>query len=90
MSKKLITVFGATGAQGSSVVRALLNNGSYHVKAVTRNSKTDKAKQLAALKDCSVVEADLEDKKSVDAALSNSYGAFVVTDFSGILVFLFQ
>ncbi len=50
---------------------------------MTRNSNSDKAKQLAALKDCSVVEADLEDKKSVDTALINSYGAFVVTDFTG-------
>ena len=51
------------------------------MKAVTRNKNSDKAKQLSALKDCSVVEADLEDKKSVDA--KNSYGAFFVTDFSG-------
>ena len=82
MSKKIITVFGATGAQGSSVLRALLNNGSYHVNAVTRNANSDKAKHLSSIKDCTVVEADLEDKNSVEKALKGSYGAFVVTDFT--------
>ena len=54
------------------------------MKAVTRNKNSDKAKQLSASKDCSVVEADLEDKKSVDAALKNSYGAFLSQIFQVI------
>ena len=42
---KLITVFGATGAQGGPIARALLEN-SFRVRAVTRNVDSDKAKAL--------------------------------------------
>jgi nucleoside-diphosphate-sugar epimerase len=80
MSKKIIAVFGSTGAQGGSVLRALLANGSYHVKALTRNAKSDKAKKLATLKNCSIAEADLDSVKSLDAALKGCYGSFLVTD----------
>jgi len=37
MEKKTIAVIGATGAQGNGVVEALVNEGSFNVKAVTRN-----------------------------------------------------
>ena len=57
MTSKVITVLGATGAQGGSVLRALLNSG-YHVRALTRNANTDKAKDLAKLQNLSVVEAN--------------------------------
>lgn len=82
MSKKLVAVFGATGAQGSSVLRALLKNGLYEVKAITRNANSDKGKKLAAIANCTVAEADLDDKNSVDKVLKGCYGAFLVTDFS--------
>ena len=82
MSKKVIAVFGATGQQGSSVLRALLKNGSYHVKAITRNANSEKAKQLSNLANCTVVEADLDDQKTIDAALKGCYGTFLVTDFA--------
>jgi uncharacterized protein YbjT (DUF2867 family) len=69
MSKKGIAVFGATGKQGSSVLRALLKNGSYHVKTITRNVNSEKAKQLLKLANFTVVEADLDDQKTIDADL---------------------
>ena len=49
-SKKIITVFGATGAQGGGLVRAILNdkNGEFAVRAVTRDINSDKAKELAS------------------------------------------
>ncbi len=44
----MIAVFGATGAQGGSVVEALLKDPGFKVRAVTRNAGADKAKALAA------------------------------------------
>ncbi len=49
--KKIITVFGATGAQGGGLARAILNdpNGGFAVRAITRDIKSEKARALAAL-----------------------------------------
>jgi uncharacterized protein YbjT (DUF2867 family) len=82
MAKKIITVFGATGAQGGGLVRAILNdsNGEFAVRAVTRNVDSDKAKQLASL-GAEVVSADVDDKQAVVDALQGSYGAYFVTFF---------
>lgn len=79
-ANKVITVFGATGAQGGSVVSALIKDGSFAVRAVTRNTSKPAAVKL---KECGaeVVAADLDDKKSLETALSGAYGAFVVTNF---------
>jgi uncharacterized protein YbjT (DUF2867 family) len=78
--KKIIAVFGATGAQGGGLAHAILNdkNSEFAVRIVTRNSQTDKAKALAAL-GAEVVEADIDDKASILKALEGAYGAFFVT-----------
>ena len=53
MTKLTITVLGATGKQGGSLVKALLADpkasGQFHVKAVTRDPSKDSAKSLASL-----------------------------------------
>src|SRR5258707_11150148 len=81
-SKKIITVFGATGAQGGGLVRAILNdkNGEFAVRAVTRDINSDKAKELAAL-GAEVVAADVDDAASVEKSLEGAYGAYFVTFF---------
>lgn len=81
-NKKIITVFGATGAQGGGLVRAILSdpNSEFAVRAVTRNASSDKAKALAAL-GAEVVEADLAHPEKVLAAMQGAYGAFCVTFF---------
>ncbi|GAA0879032.1 NmrA/HSCARG family protein [Algoriphagus jejuensis] len=80
--KKIITVFGATGAQGGGLVRAILSDPSrdFGVRAVTRNASSDKAKALADL-GAEVVEADLAHPETVRAAMEGTYGAFCVTFF---------
>ncbi len=82
MSKKIIAVFGATGAQGGGVARAILNdsNSEFAVRAITRNSQSDKAKALAAM-GAEVVAADIDDKQSLKHALDGAYGAYFVTFF---------
>src|SRR6185295_1717889 len=81
-TKKIITVFGATGAQGGGLVRAILNdkNSAFSVRAVTRDVNADKSKELASL-GAELVSADIDDPKSVDKALEGAYGAFFVTFF---------
>jgi len=80
--KKIITVFGATGAQGGGLVRAILSDSDspFAVRAVTRSTSSDKAQALAAL-GAEVVEADVDDPTSVRKALEGAYGAFFVTFF---------
>ena len=81
-SKKIITVFGATGAQGGGLVRSILNdkNGEFAARAVTRDINSDKAKALAAL-GAELVAGDVDDAASVDKALEGAYGAYFVTFF---------
>ena len=80
--KKIIAVVGATGAQGGGLVRAILNdtNGSFTVRAVTRDVQSDKAKGLAAL-GAKVVAADLDSPESLKKAFAGAYGAFCLTNF---------
>jgi len=81
-SKKTIVVFGATGAQGGGLARAILADpdSEFQVRAVTRNGDSEKAKQLEAL-GAEVVEADIDDKQSIVSVLQGAYGAFFVTFF---------
>lgn len=81
-TKKIITVFGATGAQGGGLVKAILADpqSPFSVRAVTRSAASDKALSLAAL-GAEVVEADVDDPSSVRKALEGAYGAYFVTFF---------
>lgn len=80
--KKIITVFGATGAQGGGLVRAILadKNSAFTVRAVTRDVNSDKAKELAKL-GAEVVAGDVDDLESVRKVLNGAYGAYFVTFF---------
>jgi uncharacterized protein YbjT (DUF2867 family) len=81
-NKKIITVFGATGAQGGGLVRAILNDkdSAFSVRAVTRDTDSDKAKALAAM-GAEVVAGDVDDAASVARAMEGAYGAYCVTFF---------
>lgn len=77
---EFVTVFGATGAQGGSVVNALLEDGKFRVRAVTRNTRSEKALELAR-RGCEVFKADLDNEESIFKALKNAYGCFVITNY---------
>ena len=82
MSKKLITVFGATGAQGGGLARAILAEpeGGFAVRAVTRKPDSEAAKALSQA-GAEIVVADLDDAASVARAMQGAYGAFCLTNF---------
>ena len=65
-SSKLILVVGATGQQGGAVARELLDRG-YHVRGLTRNPGSDRAKAVAEL-GAEMVCGDLSDRNSLDRA----------------------
>lgn len=75
MEKKIIAVVGATGLQGKGVVNALAEEGSFKVRAITRNPDKYDGKAHE------VVEGDLTDPKSLTGAFQDAYGVFVVTNF---------
>ncbi len=66
---------GATGSQGKAVVNALVNQGTYHVRAVTRSPEKYSGNAHE------VTKGDLNDLQSLKDAFKNSYGVFVVTNF---------
>lgn len=84
--KKIIAVKGATGAQGGGLVDAILNDpeGGFIPRAVTRNTNSDKAKNLSE-KGVEVVQADLDDVESLKKAFEGAYGAFCVTNYWELL-----
>jgi uncharacterized protein YbjT (DUF2867 family) len=81
-TKKIIAVFGATGAQGGGLAKAILKDpqSEFSVRAITRDPNSEKAQELKQL-GAEVVQADIDDADSVQKALQGAYGAFFVTFF---------
>ncbi len=80
--KKIIAVVGATGQQGSGLVKAILADpaGGFAARAITRDPNSDKAKELARL-GAEVVAGDVDDEESLKRAFAGAYGAYCVTFF---------
>lgn len=77
---QVVTVFGSTGSQGGSVVRALLTSTKYTVRAVTRDPNSAKAVALKE-KGCEVVRGNLDEAESIRNAVKGAYGVFLVTNY---------
>ncbi|KAJ4215731.1 hypothetical protein NW759_009591 [Fusarium solani] len=78
---KTVLVLGATGTQGGSVAKLLLQYPQqYQVRCLTRNPGSDKAKALAA-QGAEVVKADLTIPSTLPEAFKDIWGVFAVTDF---------
>lgn len=82
MSKPIIAVVGATGAQGGGLARAVLDDpeGRFALRAITRKVEGDAARALAA-RGAEVVAADLDDQASLERAFAGAAGAYCVTNF---------
>ncbi|OCH95106.1 NAD(P)-binding protein [Obba rivulosa] len=85
ISKKLILVVGATGAQGLAVINSLLGPGAdgspspYAVRAVTRDPRSRRAQELTA-RGVQCVKGAFDDFPSMLSAFQGVYGAWVNTD----------
>ena len=75
MENKIIAVIGATGSQGKGVVNSLIKDGTFRVRAVTRNPDNYAGKAHE------VIKADLTNLNSLTDAFKNTHGVFVVTNF---------
>ncbi|KAK2728971.1 hscarg protein [Colletotrichum kahawae] len=80
--KKIITILGATGKQGGSVVETFLNdpklNGDWTVRGITRDTSKEASQRLLGL---GVEMADLNNKDSLVKAFKGSYAVFAVTKY---------
>jgi len=75
MENKTIAVIGATGSQGKGVVNALIKQGTFRVRAISRTPDNYSGKADE------VVKADLTDLSTLTEAFKGSHGVFVVTNF---------
>lgn len=85
----VIAVVGATGNQGAGVIQALLGSrtpdgGLWHVRGVTRDPNSPKAKKFLSDHQTSdnrlsLVPGDAYDKDSLQVAFAGAYGVFAMT-----------
>jgi uncharacterized protein YbjT (DUF2867 family) len=82
MVAKRVLVTGATGQQGGAVVDALTSGeyGEFAVYGMTRNAEGEAAAALAD-RGVHVVEADMDDRSSLDDAVAGMESVFLVTTF---------
>ncbi|KAG4421207.1 hypothetical protein IFR04_005618 [Cadophora malorum] len=76
----ILTIVGATGVQGGSVLEAALKSGLYSIRAITRSTSSAKAKQLLE-SGVEVVSADLDSEESLIKAFEGSTAIFGLTNF---------
>jgi uncharacterized protein YbjT (DUF2867 family) len=79
MNDKTVLVFGATGNVGGAAARELLGRG-WQVRAVTRSPESEKAQALVDL-GAELVQADMEDRASVEAAFAGMERIFSVQNW---------
>jgi uncharacterized protein YbjT (DUF2867 family) len=77
LSKQTILVIGSTGTQGTKVVDGLIKSDKFSVRALTRDKSGDSAISLSH-KSVELIEGNMDDLKSLDAAMSGVYGVFFI------------
>jgi uncharacterized protein YbjT (DUF2867 family) len=73
----VVVVTGATGNQGGAVVDALLQSGTWTVRALTRDPAGRAARALAG-RGAVIAAGDMDDATSLQEALRGAYGVFSV------------
>lgn len=81
---KILTVFGATGNQGGSVIANVLSNSKlsseFGLRGITRDPSKPNAKKLTD-QGVEMVSADMNDPAALKSAISGSYAVFAVTNY---------
>lgn len=72
----IVAVVGATGNQGGSVAQSLLQNPSFKVHAITRNSSSEASQALASSR-AEVAQANGFNSKEMLRAFNDVWGLFV-------------
>ena len=85
--KPVIAVVGATGAQGSGLIRAILQDPEqrFTARAITRNPGSEKGRALSA-QGVEVVAADAGDAASLDRAFAGATGVVLHHELLGALL----
>ena len=80
MEKKLLTIFGASGLVGSSILREALDKG-YHVNGTLRNVENEdritRLKSLPSGKNANFFSAEMGDISSLNSPLINADAVFI-------------
>jgi uncharacterized protein YbjT (DUF2867 family) len=81
---KILTVFGATGNQGGSVIRAILDDpvlsAEFKIRGVTRDVKKQASRDLE-VRGVEMVQADMASPEAAAPAVQGAHTVFVVTNF---------
>jgi hypothetical protein len=75
-----IFVIGATGAQGTPVVRGLVTDKKYKVVALSRDASSPRAKNLLALGNVTILEGTFADEEILREGFRQCDGAYVNID----------
>ncbi|CAF1317973.1 unnamed protein product [Adineta steineri] len=79
---RLVTVVGATGAQGGAVVRSLIETGKYKIRGLTRDPSSAKAQAIKRLSDnIEMVSCDINKSDDVKRAFKDSWAIYALTDY---------
>lgn len=83
-SKQILVVFGATGNQGGSVIKYVLEDPSlaskWHIKGITRDPSKPNAKALEK-KGVECITASADDEESLKVAFKGAHTIFGVTNY---------
>jgi uncharacterized protein YbjT (DUF2867 family) len=77
---RIVLVMGITGKQGHSVAQALLQDGSFRVRGITRDLDSDRSKELIRQR-VEMMKADQFDDEAMRRAFKDCYAVFAVTNF---------
>jgi uncharacterized protein YbjT (DUF2867 family) len=82
MSTPTVLVIGGTGQQGGSTIKALLQQGGFTIRTISRNPDSSSAKKLSE-QGVQVFKGDVTDKTSLVAALQGADIIYFMTDNKG-------